>query len=172
MGSQKNDSSPWLVTYKTAPRVLGPVLDSLVHEEYWCTTEWLQKKTKRMTGGLESTVYKERLREQGLFSRKLREDLIAYVQLLGWKTQRRWCTGIPITVHSDKTRGNSHKWKHETFQLDIGAGEGSGITMTVVKYWNRLPWELCSLHCGDVENSTERNPSHPHIIPILGRTLD
>ena len=77
-----------------------------------------------MVRGLESMVYKARLRELGLFSlekRKLRGDLIAVYNYF-IRRDRGDDARLPSEVHSDMTRGNRHKWKHEKFQLDTRGG--------------------------------------------------
>ena len=93
-----------------------------------------------MIRGLEHLLYKDRLRELGLFSlekRRLRGDFInVYKYLRGGHQEGGTC--LFAVVPSETTRGNGHKLKHRRFQLNM-RGHFCAVKMT--EHWNSLPRE-------------------------------
>ena len=93
-----------------------------------------------MRRGLEHFSYEERLRELGLLrlrKRRLRRDLInAYKYLKGGGQADE--PRLFSVVHSDRTRGNSHKLKHRKFRLNM---KKNFFTLRMRDHGNRLPTE-------------------------------
>jgi len=100
--------------------------------------ERVQRRTMKMTRGLEYLSYEDRLRELGLFSlekRRLWGDLIAASQYLK-EADRKDGEGLFTRVCSDRTRENGFKLEEGRFGLGI---RKKLFTMRVVKHWHRLP---------------------------------
>jgi len=94
-----------------------------------------------MIRGLEHLLYKNRLREFGLFSLEKKRfwgNLIAGFQYPKGAYRK---TGERLfrKASSDRTRGNGFKLKEGRFRLDI---RKKFPTVKVVKCWNRLPREV------------------------------
>ena len=91
----------------------------------------------RMMKGWKHLSYEERLREMGLFSlekRRLRGHLINVYKYLqgGCKEDRDKLFSM---VHSNGTRDNELKLKHERFHLDI---RKQFFTVWVTQHWHRF----------------------------------
>ena len=96
-----------------------------------------------MIRGLEQLLYKDRLRELGLFSlekRRLQGDLIAAFQYLN-RGYRKAGEGFFIRAGSDRTRGNGLKLEKGFFRLDVRK-KFLTVRVRVVRHWNRLPSEV------------------------------
>ena len=94
-----------------------------------------------MIRGLEHLLYKDRLRELGLFSldeRRLRGDLTAAFQYLkGTYRKAEW--GLFIRGCRDRTSGNGFEVKEGRFRSDI---RKRFFTVRVVRCWKKFAKEL------------------------------
>ena len=88
-----------------------------------------------MIRGMEHFLYKDRLRELGLFSlekRRLRGDLIAAFQYLKGAYKQEG-SQLFESVDNSRTRGSGFKWKVGRFRLNF---RGKFFTMRAVRCWN------------------------------------
>jgi len=103
--------------------------------------ERVQRRAPKMSKGLGSLPYEERLRELGLFSpqkRRLRGDLITMFQYL--KGGYKECGDSLFTrSHMGKMRDNGYKLLVRRFRLDA---RGKLFTMRNISCWNNLPREV------------------------------
>ena len=94
-----------------------------------------------MICGTEHLFYKNKLREQGLFSLekgRLQGDLKVAFQCLK-VSYRKEGEGLFIRVCGDRTRGNGFKLKEGSFILDI---RKKSSTVRMMRHWNRLPSDV------------------------------
>ena len=94
----------------------------------------------QMIRGLENLPYKDRMREQGLFSlekRRLQGDLIVVFQYLKG-AYRKTGEELFIRTCSDRTTESGFKLEEGRFRLDI---RNKSFTVRVGRHWNRLPSE-------------------------------
>jgi len=80
----------------------------------------------------------DKLKELGLFQRRLRDDLIAAFQYLK-RSYRKEGDRLFSRVCGDRTRGNGFKLNGGSFRLDI---RKKSFTLMVVRHWNRLPRDV------------------------------
>ena len=124
--------------------VLCPGLEPSIKEIQRAAGEG-QRRTTKMSRGLEHFPYEDKLRELGLFSlekRRLWGDLIAAFQYLEGACKQEE-SQLFERVANSRTKGNGFKLKEVRFRLDV---RGKFFTMRVVRCWKRL-WMRRSWRC-------------------------
>ena len=99
--------------------------------------EHIQRRATKIIKGNEHHFYKDRLREQGLFSlekRRLRGDLIVAIQYLKGSYKKE---GYRICC--DRTMESAFKLTEGRLRLDVMK---KSFTVRVVRHWNRLPRDV------------------------------
>ena len=125
------DSFPLLCSHENPPGLLHPVLGPQAQQGGGAFGAGPEEATK-IISGLEHLLYKDRLRELGMFS------LIPAFQYLKG-AYRKAREGLFRRACSDRTRRNGFKLEDGRFRLDI---RKKLFTVRVVRCWNRLPIEV------------------------------
>jgi len=100
---------------------------------------WVQRRTTKVTRGLEYLPYKDRLRELGHFSlENAWGDLIVAFQYLKGAC-RKAGEGLSIRACSERMGENGFKLEESRFRLDI---RKKFFTVMAVRDWNRQPREV------------------------------
>ena len=93
---------------------------------------------------LEHLLYRERLRDLGLFrlkNRRLRRDLITVCKYLKCWSQMGGARLFSV-VYSDRTRDSGHKLEHRKFHTNT---RKNFFTVRVRECWNRLSREVVEI---------------------------